>query len=172
MKSVNLGLPAVLFLVAACSSGSGDDPAPVNQAPEISAIAAQSTVANGASQPIAFSLSDEAVNALTITASSDRQQLVPDSGLTIAGSGVSRTLTVNPVVDMTGDAMITIIVRDAENLAASSSFLLTVTAEQKSMQQFTRDNFVSTPDDEPELINAVEFAQDADDDDFADLLAL
>ena len=85
---------------------------------------------------------------------------------------MSRTLTVNPVVDMTGDAMITIIVRDAENLAASSSFLLTVTAEQKSMQQFTRDNFVSTPDDEPELINAVEFAQDADDDDFADLLAL
>ena len=39
------------------------------------------------------------------------------------------------------------------------------------MQQFIRAAFASSADDDPELINAVEFAQDADDDDFADLLA-
>ena len=137
----------------------------------MSAIAATDTVANGPSQPISFSVSDESLATLSIRALSDRQDVVPNDAIAVDGAGAVRTLTVTPVVDTTGDAMVSVIVEDTEGLAASTSFLLTVIAEQKSMQQFARDTFAGAGDDEPALINAVEFTQDADDDNFADLLA-
>lgn len=165
------GLLLVVSLLAACGSGPADDRQPANRAPTVSAIPSTDTIANGSSQPIAFSVSDENVDALAISVSSDRPELVPDDAIVVAGTGVQRTLTVTPVIDMKGDAMITVIARDANGLAASSSFLLTVAAEQKSMQQFARETFQGPEDDEPALINAVEFTQDAEDDDFADLLA-
>ncbi len=171
MKLINAGLVVAVSLLAACGSDSAVDRQPVNQAPTVSAIPSSNTMANGPSQAIAFSVSDESVNSVAISASSDRPQLVPDEAIVIAGNGAHRTLTITPTADRTGDAMITVIARDTNGLAASSSFLLTVIAEQKSMQQFARDVFSSPEDDEPALINAVEFAQDADDDDFADLLA-
>ena len=171
MKTLNTGLVLVVSLLAACSGGSAGDRQPVNRAPTISAIPATATTANRASQPIAFTVGDERVAALDVSVSSDRPALVPDDAIVAAGIGAERTLTITPAVDMTGDAMITVIARDAAGLAASSSFLLTVNAEQKSMTQFARDAFDSDEDDEPVLINAVEFDQDADEDDFADLLA-
>ena len=171
MKTMYAGLVSVTMLVAACSSGSSDSPPPMNTAPGITAIADQAMSANGTSQPIAFAVNDEQLGSLAISAMSDRQQVVPDSGLTLTGSGGSRTITATPVIDTTGDAFITIIVTDQEGLSASTSFLLTVNAEQKSLLQFARDTFAASEDDDPALINAVEFVQDADDDDFADLLA-
>ena len=102
---------------------------------------------------------------------SDRQQVVPDDGLVLAGSGADRTITVTPVDDVTGDAFITIVVTDPTGLSASASFLLVVDPEQRSMNQFARDTFATEADDEPVLINAVEFVMDAEEDDFADLLA-
>ena len=171
MRLMNTGLVVVVALLAACSSDSAGDRQPENQAPTVSAIPPSNTMANGPSQPIVFTVRDESVNTLAISASSDRPELVPGDAIVVAGSGALRTLTITPTVDRTGDAMITVVVQDADGLAASSSFLLTVTAEQKSMQQFARDVFTSPDDAEPALINAVEFAQDANDDDFADLLA-
>ena len=108
---------------------------------------------------------------LSIAATSDDQQIVPDADLIIGGSGQSRSVTITPVPDVVGDAMITIVVTDPAGLSDGTSFLLTVDAEQQSMRQFTRDAFAESADDEAVLINAIEFAQDADDDDFADLLA-
>jgi len=170
MKPMYAGLALASLGLAACG-GSGDDPQPVNQAPTISAIADQGITANGASDPIAFSLGDEAVGDLTIAASSDRQNLVADDGITLAGTGSARSLTITPQADEAGDAFITIVVTDSEGLSDGTSFLLTVSPEQKSMQQFARDTFAEDADDEPALINAVEFAEDAENDDFADLLA-
>ncbi len=171
MRINNAGLVLGLSLLAACSSDSSGDRQAENRAPTVSAIPAIDTVANGSSQPIAFSVSDESVSTLSIVALSDRPEIVPNDAIVIDGAGANRTLTVTPVVDTTGDSMISVIVEDREGLAASTSFLLTVIAEQKSMQQFARDTFADSEDDEPALINAVEFTQDADDDDFADLLA-
>ncbi|MDJ0699200.1 MAG: hypothetical protein QNJ07_05040 [Woeseiaceae bacterium] len=171
MRLRNTGLVVAVSLLTACSSDTAVDREPANRAPTVSAIPSSNAMANGTSQPIVFSVSDESVNTLAISASSDRPQLVQSDAIVVAGSGALRTLTITPTVDKTGDAMITVIARDTDGLAASSSFLLTVTAEQKSMQQFARDLFSSPGDDEPALINAVEFAQDANDDDFADLLA-
>ena len=171
MKIQHAGLLLVVSLLATCSSDSSDEPQPLNQAPTISAIADTATPANGPSQAINFLVSDESLGTLTLSASSDRPELVPASAVRIAGTGSIRSLTVTPVIDMTGDAMITVIAEDSAGLAASSSFLLLVDPEQKSMSQFARDTFIASEDDEPALINAVEFNQDADEDDFADLLA-
>lgn len=170
MKHMNTGLVLVVSLLAACSSGSTGDREPSNQAPTVSAIPATDTVANGTSQPIVFSVDDENVASLAITVTSDRPALVPDTAIVVDGSDTQRMLTITPAIDMTGDAMITVIAEDNGGLRTSSSFLLTVVAEQKSMAQFARDAFASAEDDEPVLINAVEFNQDADEDDFADLL--
>ncbi len=171
MRSMNAGLLLVVSLLAACSSDSAGERQAVNKAPTVSAIPAMDTVANGPSQAIAFWVSDENVAGVTISVLSDRPELVPEDAIVVVGTGTERTLTITPTVDMTGDAMISVIAKDSGGLSASSSFLLTVTSEQKSMQQFARDTFSSPEDDEPALINAVEFSQDADDDDFADLLA-
>jgi len=157
--------------VTACSGSGSNDRAPVNQAPSIAAIAGQNTVANATSAPIAFSVFDEQVSSLSISASSDRQQVIPDSNLSLAGTGNERTVTATPLPDVTGDAFITIVATDAEGLSASTSFLLIVDAEQRSMQQFARDTFATDANEDPVLINAVEFAMDAEADDFADLLA-
>ena len=168
-----VSLVTATALLAACGGGggSGSDPIVRNLPPGISSISPKATVANGTSPAIEFTVSDEDVDGVSISASSDRPGLVPDDGLAISGTGRARTLVVSPAVDTTGDAVITIIVRDREGLAASSSFLLTVEAEQRSIQRFAREAFVRPADDDPALINAVEFAQDADEDDFDDLLS-
>jgi hypothetical protein len=158
------------MLIAACGGGSDSAPPAANTAPGISPIADQSTDANKQSQPISFNVSDERVDDLSFDLSSDNQQVVPNDGLTLGGSDVNRTITITPVSDTLGDAFVTVIVTDSDGLSASTSFLLTITAEQLSMQQFTRMSFAEAADDLPELVNAVEFTQDADADDFADLL--
>lgn len=170
MKTMYVCLAACGALLAGCSGGSSDGRVPVNQAPEITAIADQNTVANQTSGPIAFTVTDEQVGGLSISVTSDRQQVVPDDGLAQAGNGSARSITVTPVGDVTGDAFITVVVTDSAGLSASASFLLTVNPEQKSMQQFARGTFAMDADGEPELINAVEFSMDAEADDFADLL--
>ncbi len=160
----------ISLLVTGCG-GSDFSPVSANQAPTISAIPDQSTVANTTSAAIPFTVTDEQASGLSITASSDRQQVVPDSALELGGSGTDRTLTVTPVIDTLGDAFITIIVTDRQGSMASASFLLTIDPQQESIQLFTRTSFAESADDDPDLVNAVNFMQDADDDDFADLLA-
>ncbi len=170
MKSRHQMIVLIGLLVAGCG-GSDFSPAPVNQAPTISAVPNQSTVANATSVAIGFTVTDEQASALSITASSDRQQVVPDSALELGGSGTDRTLTVTPVFDTLGDAFISIVVTDTLGLSANTTFLLTIDPLQESMQQFTRSTFAELADDDPEFVNAVNFTQDADDDDFADFFA-
>ena len=170
MNRFTLLLAAIGVMLAACESDGGGGPAPVNAAPTVSAIADTGITANRTSPAIGFTVDDERPDSLTIVATSDRQQLLPDAGLVINGSSSARSLAATPVIDELGDALITIVVTDTAGLSASTAFLLTVDPEQKSMQQFARDAFAADANDEPALINAVEFAQDADEDDFADLL--
>ncbi len=171
MKTMYVSLAALSVLLTACGGSGSNADVPMNQAPSITLIDQQKTIANAPSAPIAFSVNDEQLTALSISATSDRQQLVPDDGLSLAGSGSERTITVTPADDVTGDAFITIIATDAAGLSASTSFLLVVDPEQRSMQQFARDTFATDADDDPVLINAVDFIRDAEADDFADLVA-
>lgn len=156
------------LLVAGCS-GNGSEP--VDDVPTITAIADQDTTANEPSTAIAFTVTDEQLANLSISVSSDNQQVIPDLGLALGGNGAGRTLTVTPTFDVLGDAFITIIVTDLSGQSAATSFLLTVVPQAQSLQQWTRAFFFEDENDDPELINAISFGQDADDDDFADLLA-
>lgn len=160
---------ALLGLLVAGCGGSGSAPAPINAVPTISSIPNQSTSANVASPAIPFTVSSS--SSLSFNTSSDNQQVVPDSGLDLVSNGASGSITVTPVIDTLGDAFITIIVTDQVGLSASTSFLLTIVPQQASMQQFVRTEFARSPDGEPALINAIAFNQDAEFDDFADLLA-
>lgn len=171
MKQTHKMVVLIGLLVAGCSGGSGSTPSPINAAPTISAIADQSTIANVQSNPIAFSVTDEQTGSLSIIATSDNQDVLLDENLVLSGSDASRSLTVTPVSDTLGDAMITIVVTDASGLSASSSFVLTIDPQQLSFSDFVRSSFSAVPEAEPSLINAVQFIQDAGDDDFADLLA-
>lgn len=166
---INTQIFALLSLFIAGCGGSSQ--APVNQAPTISAIADQSTTANATSSAIAFTVTDEDTAGLSFSTSSDNQLVVPDSALVLVNNDSSGSITVTPVIDTLGDAFITIIVSDSAGLSASTSFLLTIVPQQVSLQQFVRTEFAQAEDGEPALINAVAFDQDADDDDFADLLA-
>lgn len=171
MKLKYMSMALVPMLVAACGDGSGPNQRNVNTAPTISAIGAQTITANGASPAIGFIVSDEQPDSLVFTVMSDNPTVIAEEGLELAGGGTDRTITVTPTIDTVGDAFITIVATDPNGLAADTSFLVTVAPEQKSMQQITRQWFDATPGGEPELVNAVEFTQDADSDDFADLLA-
>ena len=157
------------LLVAGCG-GSGSSQAPINAAPPtISSIPNQSTSANVASSAIVFSVSS--ATSLSFNTSSDNQQVVPDSGLDLVSYGASGSITVTPIIDTLGDAFITIIVTNQAGLSANTSFLLTILPEQAPMQQFVRTEFAQAQDGEPALVNAIAFNQDAENDDFADLLA-
>jgi hypothetical protein len=166
---IKIQIVTLLCLLVAGCGGSGSSQVPVNTAPTISTIADQSTSANVTSSAIPFTVTS--ATSLSFSTSSDNQQVVPDSGLDLVSNGASGSITVTPIVDTLGDAFITIIVTDQAGLSASTSFLLTIIPRQVSLQQFVRTEFARVEDGEPALINAVAFVQDAENDDFADLLA-
>ncbi|MGB5258380.1 MAG: hypothetical protein WBN44_14090, partial [Woeseiaceae bacterium] len=170
MKLKYMSMALIPMLVAACGDGSGVNQRTGNVAPTISAIGAQAITANDTSSAIGFTVSDEQPDMLNFSVMSDNPTVIADEGLELAGGGADRTITLTPIIDTVGDTFITIVATDPGGLSAGTSFLVTVDPEQKSMQQITRQWFDGTPDGEPELVNAVEFAQDADSDDFADLL--
>ena len=163
-------LAMAALAVAACGS-SGPDGPERNQPPTVSAIPDMAVSANQASPAIGFTVNDEQPDTLVVAVIADNPQVVPEDGLVLGGTGTARQLIVIPEIDMVGDAYLTVSVTDTGGLVAGSTFLLTVDPEQKSMQQFTRASFSVGADGQPELVNAVEFDQDAENDDFADLLA-
>lgn len=164
----NIFVVTLVGLIVAGCGGSNSSPAPINIAPTISAVPDQSASANVSSSPIAFTITS--ATDVTYSVSSDNQPVVPDSGLDLVSNSGGGSITVTPVVDTLGDAFITIMATDQAGLTASTSFLLTIDPQQVSVQQFVRDEFAAAEDGEAALINAVAFDQDADDDEFADLL--
>lgn len=165
---------AILLSLLAAGCGGSGSPAnptpPANMAPPtISTISDQSTSANVASSAIGFSATSS--SALSYTTSSDNQGVVPDGGINLMTDASGGSITITPVADTVGDAFITIIATDLTGLAASTSFLLTIVPQQLSLQQFVRDEFSKPKDGEPQLVNAIAFDQDANNDDFAELLA-
>lgn len=102
---------------------------PVNDAPAISSLAGITIPANTTSAAIPFSVSDPDTTAesLTVTGTSSNLNLLPLSGIIIAGSGDSRTVSLRPSSTLDGAATVTLTVGDGES-SISTTFLLTVTA--------------------------------------------
>lgn len=79
----------------------------------------QTTLGESVEVPLAIAGSDPA--AVTLSATSGDEQVVPDSGLVITGSGANRTLTLTPSSVVAGTAVITVTAQDA-NGSASRQF--------------------------------------------------
>lgn len=97
--------------------------------PTISSIADQTVLRNQTTTPISFTMGDAetAADLLKVSARSSNTVLVPDANILLGGTGVSRTLTITPAADQTGQTTITVTVTDAAGNAAGRSFVLTVT---------------------------------------------
>jgi len=101
-----------------------------NDAPTISDIFDQSTPEDTPTDAIAFIVNDieSDPTTLTVSGSSDNQDLLPDANIVFGGSGTNRTVVLTPLADQNGTATITIEVSDGD-LTATDTFLLTVDSE-------------------------------------------
>ena len=99
-----------------------------NDAPTISAIANQSTNEDTATGAIAFTVADmdDSASSLNIVSSSSNPTLVPAGNIVPGGSGANRSVTITPAPNQFGTVVISVTVRDAGGLTASSRFTLTV----------------------------------------------
>ena len=102
----------------------------MNDAPKISTISAQTTLANTATGAIEFTVGDAemSMGLLTVTATSSNQGVVATNGIMLDGWHTNRTITLTPVANASGTSTITVTVTDAGGLTATRSFVLTVTA--------------------------------------------
>ncbi|MDK2410174.1 cadherin-like domain-containing protein [Aphanizomenon sp. 202] len=98
----------------------------VQNPPTISAISAQTTDEDTA-KAIAFTIGDveTSVTALTITATSSNQTLLPDTNLVLSGTDSNRLLVATPTENLSGTATITLTVNDGQD-TSESQFEITV----------------------------------------------
>ncbi len=101
----------------------------VNDAPTVTAVAAQATNEDTPLTGLAFTVGDveTAAGSLVVSAASSNQTLVPDANLVVAGAGAAKTLAITPAANQNGTATITLSVSDGA-LTTTSSFVLTVNA--------------------------------------------
>ncbi len=141
----------------------------INDPPTISNIPDQTTAQGVAVGPIAFTVGDPdtSADALTLGRASSNPALVPVGAITFGGSGASRTVTVTPVLSLSGSAIITVTVGDG-NTSRSDAFLLQVTADNPPV--FTSTPITAAMEDIAYTYNVL--ATDADPDDVLTLAAL
>ncbi len=100
---------------------------PVDSPPVVGSIAA---VATREDEPVTvpFNIDDAEtpLASLLVTVRSSDTNLVPQSGLSVTGSGTVRLLHMLPATNASGSAMITVSVADTNGGSASTSFALTV----------------------------------------------
>lgn len=101
---------------------------PPNTPPTVTTIPTQSVNEDGTVGPIAFTLGDDATapGALTVLAVSSNPTLVPNANVTLGGSGASRTVTVVPVANRSGQTTITISITDGGSPALTTTLAFAV----------------------------------------------
>lgn len=102
----------------------------VNDPPTITAVGDVSVNEDTPTAAIGFTIGDveTAAGSLTVTASSSNPQVVASSGISIQGTGATRTLTVTPVANAAGQSTITLNVSDGTT-TTSETFVVTVIAQ-------------------------------------------
>ncbi len=105
-----------------------DDVLAVNTPPRISSIRSQILLRGQKSEPLAFSIEDNETLAdrlqLRLTSSDTRS--IPESGMTLIGSGKNRSLVLLPTAEVNGTVTIQLEVVDAGGLSARTSFRVDV----------------------------------------------
>ena len=162
-------LAATTLVVAACGGGSdGPKPppqAPVNSAPVISGIADRTSNQDTVVGPIEFSIGDRETDVpmLTVSAATDGTSVVPADGITLAGTGAVRSITLTPLEAATGAVNVTLTVTDAQGAASTRSFRVTVNARNASIREMALATYAKGGSDEATVVNGITFVQDADD---------
>jgi len=121
-----------------------------NDAPTITAIADQTPVEDTATGPIAFTIGDveTAASSLIVTATSNDQTQVPDTNITLGGSGASRTIDILPGLNQNGGpATITVTVDDGTT-TTQTTFDVTVTAANDAPVGVVASNFTAINEDD------------------------
>ncbi|MDB4962797.1 MAG: Repeat family [Myxococcales bacterium] len=100
----------------------------VNDLPTITTIADQNIAEDTSTSALNFSVADveTAAGALVVTASSSNTALVPNGNVVLGGTAGARTVTVTPLVDVFGTAIITLTVTDANGGSSTTSFTVQV----------------------------------------------
>jgi hypothetical protein len=168
-KTNNLSLAllaATTWVVAACSgSNKPAPPAGGNHPPLMSAIADRMSDQDIVVGPIEFAIGDAESNAglLTVSAAADGTDVVPSDGVSLAGSGAVRSITLTPLEAATGAVTVTLTVTDPQGASSMRSFRLTVNARNASLRDAVLTTFTKSEWDEVTPVNGFTFTQDADD---------
>jgi len=164
-----LPLAVTALVVTACGGGGGKDMGPsppaANTAPTVSAIAAKVSDQDTVIGPIDFSVGDKESDAaaLAVSATADGVSVVPADGITIAGSGAARTITLTPLEAATGTVNVSIAVVDPQGATTTRMFAVTVNAKPASVREWSLEIFAKAETDDATGMNGYTFAQDADD---------
>jgi hypothetical protein len=161
-------LAATTLVVAACGGGSRDDtppPAAANYPPTATAIADRTSDQDTVVGPIAFDVADAESDParLVVTAMTDGNAVIPADGVTLGGTGGSRTITLTPLESATGTVNITLTVTDPDGAIGRRAFVLTVNPHPASVRDVTLATFAKSESDDVTPINGFTFTQDADD---------
>lgn len=100
-----------------------------NSSPTITGIDDRVIAVNGTTGALAFTIDDEETSpgSLDVTAVSSNQTVVPDSNITLGGTGGSRTISIVPATDERGTSTISVTVSDGLS-STVETFDLTVNA--------------------------------------------
>src|SRR5206468_2886298 len=101
------------------STIAGNRAATFNTPPTVGTIPQQNVFSGVSSRNVAFAVADSESTAasLAVAATSDNQLLLPDSGISISGSGSSRIVSFTPAARQTGTANIIVSVSDGLSTA-------------------------------------------------------
>ena len=159
-------------LLTACGGGGGygggNSPPPpaAKQAPQISGLMDQSLPQDTSSPTLSFAVSDadSGANAVTVTATTSDEAIVPATGIVLGGSGANRTLQITPAAEVFGNAMITIRASDPDGLVAQQVVRVTVNGVFVSFTSAVNDWFALEENDDEHSVTGFTFTLDADDD--------
>lgn len=100
----------------------------VNDLPEISALAPVHTLEDTVVGPVDFNVADQetAANGLLVTATSSNPALIPASGIVLGGSGVNRTITLQPATNAFGRVTISLTVQDGDGGRSHTDWVVTI----------------------------------------------
>jgi uncharacterized repeat protein (TIGR01451 family) len=103
---------------------------PVNDLPTISDIAAQEINEDNATPAIPFIIGDVETSAaqLTLNANSSDPDLIPVANVLFGGANSNRTVTIVPVTNRFGSAIVSVTVKDPDGGMSTDSFVVTVTS--------------------------------------------
>ena len=160
------GTPAALlaavtaFAVAACGGGGYNNG---TRAPVVGALAATTVNQDTKTGPITFTVSDDqSVDNLVISGSTSDASIVSSYGISFAGTGASRTVTITPEEGASGMVNVSVLARDAQGATGSNTLALTVTAVNQSITSYTNSTFALGQNDPPAQVSGFTFTQDAD----------